>query len=43
MIGPLFYLIYIDNLTNNLQCDVKLFTNDTSLFTLVENEIVSVQ
>ena len=43
VLGPLFFLIYINDLTNNLQCDVKLFADDTSLFTLVDNEIVSAQ
>ena len=43
VLGPIFFLIYINDSTNNLQCDVKLFADDTSLFTLVDNEIVSAQ
>ena len=43
VLGPLLFLIYINDLTNNLQCDVKLFADDTSLFTVVENETVSAQ
>ena len=33
----------INDLTGNFQCDVKLFADDTSLFTVVENETVSAQ
>ena len=43
VVGPLFFLIYLDDLTNNLQCDVVLFVDDTSLFALVKNEIISAQ
>ena len=34
VLGPLFFLLYINDLTNNLKCSVKLFTDDTSLFTV---------
>ena len=30
IVGPLLFLIYIDNLPNDLNSNVKLFTNDTS-------------
>ena len=30
--GPLFFLIYINDLTDNLNSNVKLFADDTSLF-----------
>ena len=36
--GPLFFLIYINDLCDDLNCDVKLFADDTSLFTMVFNE-----
>ena len=32
ILGPLVFLISINDLTNNLNSDVKLFTDDTSLF-----------
>ena len=43
VLGPLFFLIYINNLCDDLSCDVKLFANDTSLFTMVFNENISAQ
>ena len=35
ILGPLFFLVYINDLTSNLKCNVKLFADDTSLFTVV--------
>ena len=32
ILGPLFFLIYINGLTSNLNSNVKLFADDTSLF-----------
>ena len=32
ILGPLFSLIYINDLTNNLNSNVKLFADNTSLF-----------
>ena len=37
ILGPLFFLIYINDLTENIKCKVKLFADDTSLFTIVED------
>ena len=37
ILGPLFFLVYINDLTENLKCNVKLFADDTSLFTVAEN------
>ena len=35
--GPLFFLVYINDLAEDLRCNVKLFADDTSLFTVVED------
>ena len=32
ILGILFFLVYINDLTANIRCDIKLFANDTSLF-----------
>ena len=37
ILGPLFFLVYINDLSADLRCNVKLFADDTSLFTLVED------
>ena len=33
-----FFLVYIDDLVENVNCDVKMFADDTSLFSVVEDE-----
>ena len=35
ILGPLFFLVNINDLTGNLKCNVKPFADDTSLFTVV--------
>ena len=35
--GPSFFLVYINDLAVSLKCNVKLFGNDTSFFTVVED------
>ena len=41
ILGPLFFLIYINDLTASLKCSVKLFADDTSLFTIVQDPIMA--
>ena len=37
ILGPLLFLIYINDLTNGLSSNAKLFADDTSLFTVAHN------
>ena len=37
ILGPLLFLIYINDLSDGLQCNPKLFADDTSLFATVYN------
>ena len=37
ILGPLFLLIYSNDFSQNLRCSVKLFADDTSLFTIVKD------
>ena len=38
ILGPLLFLIYINDLTNELKSNAKLFADDTSLFTIVKDK-----
>ena len=35
--GPLFFLVYLNDLSDDLKSDVKMFADDASLFTVVNN------
>ena len=41
VLGPLFFLIYINDLVDNISSEAKLFADDTSLFTVVYNEEIA--
>ena len=41
VIGPLFFLIYINDLSDNLESSCKIFAHDTSLFYKVFDKHVS--
>ena len=38
ILGPLLFLVYINDLRNELKSTVKHFTDDTSLFTMVKDK-----
>ena len=37
ILGPLFFLIYINDLSHNLSSTAKLFPDDTSIFSIVHD------
>ena len=41
VLGPLLFLMYINDITHNVKCGIKLFANDTSLFTTAQDENVA--
>ena len=38
ILGPLFFLVYINDLPNKLKSNAKLFADGTSLFTIVKDK-----
>ena len=38
ILGPLLFLVYMNDLVGNVRCDIKLFADDTSLFSAVCSE-----
>ena len=40
MLGLLFFLIYINDITHDVACNIKLFADDISLFRTVRDENV---
>ena len=37
ILGPPFSFVYINDLTTHLKCNVKLFANDTTIFSVAQN------
>ena len=38
-LGPLFFMVYINELVDDISSDAKLFADDTSLLTVVYDDI----
>ena len=43
ILGPLFFLIYINDLSENLKSTVKLFAEETSIFHVVKDPNTSAE
>ena len=41
VLGPLLFLVYINDLEEGIKSSVKFFTDDTSLFSIVRDPLVS--
>ena len=41
VLGPLLFLIYINDLERNIKSNIKFFAGDTMLFSLVNNPVIS--
>ena len=42
ILGPLFFLIYVNDLSKDISSTAKLFVNDTSIFSVVDDANISV-
>jgi hypothetical protein len=38
MLGPFLFLVYINDIVNDINNDIRLFAGNTSLFVVVEND-----
>jgi hypothetical protein len=38
VLGPFLFLVYINDIVNDIHNDIRLFADDTSLFVVVEND-----
>ncbi len=43
ILGPLLFLVYINDIVNHIQSNIRLFADDTSLFIIVDDPIDSAQ
>ena len=41
IVGPLLFLIYIGNLADGLSSNAKLFADDTSLFSVIYDSLIT--
>ena len=38
MLGPFLFLIYINDIVDDLDCNIELFADDTSLYVIVDKQ-----
>ena len=43
VLGPLLFLIYINDLERNIKSNIKFFADDTSLFSTVKSPVISAE
>ena len=40
VLGPLLFLVFINDIVNDIDCNIKLFADDTSLYVIIENPLL---
>ena len=43
ILGPLLFLLYINDIVNDINSSIRLFADDTSLFIIVDNPVTSAE
>ena len=38
VLGPYLFFLYINDITENIRTNIRLFADDSSLYTVIENE-----
>ena len=41
ILGPLLCLIFINDIVDEINCPIKLFTDDTSIYAIVDNPLIT--
>jgi ribonuclease P/MRP protein subunit RPP40 len=42
-LGPLLFLVYMNDIVDNIQCDINLFADDTSLLQRIDDPVLSTE
>ena len=37
MLGPYLFLLYVNDIVDNIESNIRLFADDTSVFTVIDN------
>ena len=41
ILGPLLFLVFMNDIVNEENCQIKLFADDTSIYTIVDNPLIN--
>lgn len=42
MLGPLLFLVYINDIVQDIQSNIRLFADNASLFIVVDNPVLTI-
>jgi len=37
VLGPLLFILYVNNIPDMIECNVRMFTNDTKIYSVIQN------